>query len=127
MALVLGAQFAGDDFKVNILPDHNVSISYFWRTLFVSCWTVNGFEIVNQSYSRVNYLMWFLSSSLAGYVSGVIAGIMSVPKEIGSVNQREISFIIYTQNFESLAFIAFAVAILLFFSVQLSKNILRYK
>ena len=55
MALVVGAQFAGDDFKVSIFfSDHNVLISYIWRTLFVSRGAINGFQIIYQSYSWVN-------------------------------------------------------------------------
>ena len=126
MALVLGAQFAGDDFKVNILF---LIIMYLFHTFGELCLSPVGLSMVSKlSISRIAGLMmgmWFLSSSLAGYVSGVIAGIMSVPKEIDSVNQREISLTIYTQNFESLAFIAFAVAILLFLLSPIIKKYIK--
>ncbi len=126
MALVLGAQFAGDDFKVSILF---LIIMYLFHTFGELCLSPVGLSMVSKlSISRIAGLMmgmWFLSSSLAGYVSGVIAGIMSVPKEIDSVNQREISLTIYTQNFESLAFIAFSVAILLFLLSPIIKKYIK--
>ena len=91
---------------------------YLFHTLGELCLSPVGLSMVSKlSISRIAGLMmgmWFLSSSLAGYVSGIIAGIMSVPKEMGSINQREVSLATYTQNFETLAFIAFAVATVLF-------------
>ncbi len=115
MALVVGAQFAGDDFRVSIFF---LIIMYLFHTFGELCLSPVGLSMVSKlSISRIAGLMmgmWFLSSSLAGYVSGLIAGIMSVPDELGSLNQREISLEIYTQNFEFLAFFAFAVATVLF-------------
>ena len=91
--------------------------------------TISSSSMVSKlSISRIAGLMmgmWFLSSSLAGYVSGVIAGIMSVPKETGSENPHEISLMIYTQNFESLAVMAFAVAIVLFLLSPIIKKYIK--
>ena len=84
MVLVVGAQFAGDDFKVNIFF---LIIMYLFHTFGELCLSPVGLSMVSKlSIGRIAGLMmgmWFLSSSLAGYVSGLIAGIMSVPENIG--------------------------------------------
>jgi POT family proton-dependent oligopeptide transporter len=59
--------------------------------------------------------IWFLSSSLAGYVSGLIAGLMSVPTGIVDIqNKRAASLEIYSSNFETLGMLALVVSLFLF-------------
>ena len=70
--------------------------------------------------------IWFLSSSLAGYVSGLIAGLMAVPN-VGSFNQNNaaLSLEIYSSNFESLAMFSIVVASALFLINPLIKKYTR--
>ena len=70
--------------------------------------------------------VWFLSSSLAGYVSGLIAGLMAVPNK-DNMNESEaaVSLEIYSSNFETLGILSFIVALSLFLINPLIKRYLR--
>ena len=78
-----------------------------------------GLSIVSRlSIPRIAGLMmgvWFLSSSLAGYVSGLIAGLMSIPAIAQNVdNKGALSLEIYVSNFKTLGILAMVVASILF-------------
>ena len=99
---------------------------YIWGALLSPV----GLSMVSRlSLARIAGLMmgiWFLSSSLAGYVSGLIAGLMAVPNG-GSFNQDNaaISLEIYSSNFESLAILSIVVASALFLINPLIKKFMR--
>jgi len=69
--------------------------------------------------------IWFLSSSLAGYVSGLIAGLMAVPNDVSlTESDAAISLEIYSSNFEILAVLSVIVALCLFLINPLIKRYL---
>ena len=74
--------------------------------------------VTKLSIARIAGLMmgiWFLSSSLAGYVSGLIAGLMSIPTDIVDMqNKSAASLKIYSSNFETLGILALVVSFFLF-------------
>jgi len=127
LALVLGAKFADSSFKVNLIF---LVLMYLCHTFGELCLSPVGLSMVSRlSLARIAGLMmgiWFLSSSLAGYVSGLIAGLMAVPN-VGSFNQDNaaISLEIYSSNFESLAILSIVVALALFFINPLIKKFMR--
>ena len=100
-------------------------MSYFWRALPFTCGFVNGFKIISDSNCGAYDGVWFLSSSLAGYVSGLIAGLMAVPNDVSPTeSDAAISLEIYSSNFEILAGLSVIVAICLFLINPLIKRYL---
>ena len=115
-SLVVGSGFAGDDFKVSLIF---LVVMYLFHTFGELCLSPVGLSMVTRlSIVRIAGLMmgiWFLSSSLAGYVSGLIAGLMSIPTDIVDIqNKRAASLEIYSSNFETLGMLALVVSLFLF-------------
>jgi POT family proton-dependent oligopeptide transporter len=115
-SLVVGSGFAGDDFKVSLIF---LVVMYLFHTFGELCLSPVGLSMVTRlSIVRIAGLMmgiWFLSSSLAGYVSGLIAGLMSIPTDIVDIqNKRAVSLEIYSSNFETLGMLALVVSLFLF-------------
>jgi POT family proton-dependent oligopeptide transporter len=113
---VVGSGFAGDDFKVSLIF---LVVMYLFHTFGELCLSPVGLSMVTRlSIVRIAGLMmgiWFLSSSLAGYVSGLIAGLMSIPTDIVDIqNKRAVSLEIYSSNFETLGMLALVVSLFLF-------------
>ena len=89
LALVLGAKYADDSFSKLNLFGVDVFMPYIWGAAFHS-WFIYGFKIITGANCRTNDGYLVLSSSLAGYVSGLIAGLMAVPN-VGSFNQDSVA------------------------------------
>ena len=92
---------------------------YLFHTFGELCLSPVGLSMVTRlSIARIAGLMmgiWFLSSSLAGYVSGLIAGLMAIPPDITDIgNKRAASLEIYSSNFETLGILALVVSFFLF-------------
>ena len=126
LALVLGAKFADSSFKVNLIF---LVLMYLCHTFGELCLSPVGLSMVSRlSLARIAGLMmgiWFLSSSLAGYVSGLIAGLMAVPNDVSPTeSDAAISLEIYSSNFEILAVLSVIVAICLFLINPLIKRYL---
>ena len=127
LALVLGSNYADSTFKVNLIF---LVVMYLCHTFGELCLSPVGLSMVSRlSVTRIAGLMmgvWFLSSSLAGYVSGLIAGLMAVPT-VGSLDEGDsaISLQIYSSNFEKLAILSIIVASILFLINPLIKKYTR--
>ena len=126
MALVLGANFADKNFKVDLIF---LVVMYLCHTFGELCLSPVGLSMVSRlSVTRIAGLMmgiWFLSSSLAGYVSGLIAGLMAVPNKLSPAeSDAAMSLGIYSSNFEKLAILSVIVAICLFLINPLIKRYL---
>ena len=103
MALVLGANFADKNFKVDLIF---LVVMYLCHTFGELCLSPVGLSMVSRlSVTRIAGLMmgiWFLSSSLAGYVSGLIAGLMAVPNEVAVLKVMQLyllKFIVLTLKY----------------------------
>jgi len=115
-SLVVGSFFVGTDYKVNLIF---LVVMYLCHTFGELCLSPVGLSMVSRlSVTRIAGLMmgvWFLSSSLAGYVSGLIAGLMSISGTSRSAqDETAASLVIYISNFETLGILALAVAAILF-------------
>ena len=97
MALVLGANFADKNFKVDLVF---LVVMYLCHTFGELCLSPVGLSMVSRlSVTRIAGLMmgiWFLSSSLAGYVSGLIAGLMAVPNDVSPAESDAAISVSYT-------------------------------
>ena len=115
-SLVVGSNLLVSDFRINVTF---LVIMYLFHTFGELCLSPVGLSIVSRlSIPRIAGLMmgvWFLSSSLAGYVSGLIAGLMSIPAIAQNVdNKGALSLEIYVSNFKTLGILAIVVASILF-------------
>ena len=102
-SLVLGSNLVGPDYKVSIIF---LVVMYLFHTFGELCLSPVGLSMVSKlSIPRIAGLMMrsVSSSSLAGYVSGLIAGLMSIPPETANIqNMSAISLDIYISNFKVL-------------------------
>jgi POT family proton-dependent oligopeptide transporter len=101
MALVFGAQFAGDDFTVAMFW---LALAYFLHTTGELCVSPVGLSMVTKlSVKRVVGMMmgvWLLSNSAAHYIAALIASETSVETVGGAVLDPEQSLVAYMDVFE---------------------------
>ena len=85
--LVYGSSFAGPDGKVAVIW---LALMYLFHTTGELCLSPVGLAMVTRlSVSQVSGMMmgvWFLSSSFAAYLGGVIAGAMAIEGDNSSVS-----------------------------------------
>ncbi|MBT4160146.1 MAG: peptide MFS transporter [Gammaproteobacteria bacterium] len=105
--LLIGAAFAGPDGKVAVVW---LALMYLLHTTGELCLSPVGLSMVTQlSVSRIAGMMmgvWFLSSSFAAYVAGMIAGAMAIGESGADVSIGAESLAVYTAVFGKLAILA---------------------
>ena len=111
--LVYGAAQAGPDGKVAVIW---LALMYLLHTTGELCLSPVGLSMVTKlSVARVGGMMmgvWFLSSSFAAYVAGMIAGLMAITDERGAESSIE-SLAVYTNVFEKLALLAIVLGVII--------------
>jgi POT family proton-dependent oligopeptide transporter len=112
--LIFGASIAGPDGKVGVIW---LALMYLLHTTGELCLSPVGLSMVTRlSVARVGGMMmgvWFLSSSFAAYVGGVIAGAMAIGSDGSDVKLGVQSLAVYTSVFEKLAMLAVGLGVLL--------------
>lgn len=114
LTLVLGTQFAGADFRV---PLAWLVLTYLLHSLGELCISPVGLSMVTKlSIPRVVGLMmgvWFLSSSMAQYVGGIVAQTASVATVGGKVTNPKLALATYVGVFQMIGFWSIAMGVLL--------------
>ena len=112
--LILGASLAGPDGKVAVIW---LALMYLLHTTGELCLSPVGLSMVTRlSVARVGGMMmgvWFLSSSFAAYMGGMIAGAMAIGGDGSDVSLGVESLVVYTSVFEKLAMLAVGLGLLL--------------
>ena len=112
--LIFGASLAGPDGKVAVFW---LALMYLFHTTGELCLSPVGLSMVTRlSVARVGGMMmgvWFLSSSFAAYVGGMIAGAMAIGGDGSDVSLGVESLMVYTSVFEKLAMLAVGLGVLL--------------
>ena len=112
--LILGASLAGPDGEVAVIW---LALMYLLHTTGELCLSPVGLSMVTRlSVARVGGMMmgvWFLSSSFAAYVGGMIAGAMAIGGDGSDVSLGVESLMVYTSVFEKLAMLAVGLGLLL--------------
>ena len=112
--LIFGASIAGPDGKVGVIW---LALMYLLHTTGELCLSPVGLSMVTRlSVARVGGMMmgvWFLSSSFAAYVGGVIAGAMAIGSDGSDVKLGVQSLAVYISVFEKLAMLAVGLGVLL--------------
>ena len=112
--LIFGASLAGPDGKVAVVW---LALMYLLHTTGELCLSPVGLSMVTRlSVARVGGMMmgvWFLSSSFAAYVGGMIAGAMAIGGDGTDVSLGVESLMVYTSVFEKLSMLAVGLGVLL--------------
>lgn len=112
--LVLGASFAGADFKVGLWW---LAGLYVIHSLAELCISPVGLSMITKlSIARIVGLMmgvWFLSISVAQYVAGVVAQFASVDTVGGQVTNLKVSLDTYAATFTTIAWVAIGAGVVL--------------
>ncbi len=112
--LLVGAALAGPDGKVAVVF---LALMYLLHTTGELCLSPVGLSMVTRlSVAQVGGMMmgvWFLSSSFAAYVAGIIAGAMAIGSDGADVAIGVASLGIYTDVFEKLAMLAVGLGLFL--------------
>ncbi len=113
--LVLGISQAGEDGQVAVIW---LVLMYLLHTTGELCLSPVGLSMVTKlSVQKVAAMMmgvWFLSSALAAYAGGMIAGLMAIEDSPGSTVSPLDSLAVYSNVFESLAWLAVLMGVGLF-------------
>ena len=122
--LLIGAAEAGPDAKVSVFW---LGLMYFFHTTGELCLSPVGLSMITKlSVQRIAALMmgvWFLSSSFASYVGGMIAGAMAISRHGDMKIDSVASLGVYTGVFGKLAIVAVALGLMLLLaSPYLSKR-----
>jgi POT family proton-dependent oligopeptide transporter len=123
LVLVFGSQFAGADYKVPLIW---LALAYLIHSIGELCLSPVGLSMITKlSIARVVGLMmgvWFLSSSMAQYVGGVVAQFASVETVGGEVTNPALSLATYMGVFKAIGIVAILIGLFLFlFSFLLKK------
>ena len=112
--LVLGAQFAGPDFKVGLLW---LAGLYLIHSIAELCISPVGLSMITKlSLARVVGLMmgvWFLSMAVAEYVAGLVAQLGSVATVGGEVTNPQLSLATYLHVFSEIGWAAVVLGVIL--------------
>ncbi len=113
--LVLGAHFAGPDFKVGLWW---LAGLYVLHSIAELCISPVGLSMITKlSIARIVGLMmgvWFLSISVAQYFAGVVAQFASVDTVGGQVTNLKVSLDTYLATFTTIAWVAIIAGVVLF-------------
>ena len=126
-SLVIGRSFSDDAFKIPLLF---LALMYLFHTFGELCLSPVGLSMVTKlSIPRIAGFMmgvWFLSSSMAGYVSGIIASSMALSKKsFESIKDPSVTLDNYITNFESLSILSLAVGFFLLILTPIMKKYLK--
>jgi POT family proton-dependent oligopeptide transporter len=112
--LVLGAHFAGPDFKVGLWW---LAGLYLIHSLAELCISPVGLSMITKlSLARVVGLMmgvWFLSIAVAEYVGGLVAQLGSVATVGGEITDPQLSLATYLRVFTEIGWAAVAIGLVL--------------
>ncbi|MFL6846014.1 MAG: peptide MFS transporter [Allosphingosinicella sp.] len=115
LVLVFGATFAGGDYKVPLIW---LALAYLIHSIGELCLSPVGLSMITKlSIARVVGLMmgvWFLSSSMAQYVGGIVAQFASVETVGGEVTNPALSLSTYMGVFEKIGIAAIVIGGFLF-------------
>jgi POT family proton-dependent oligopeptide transporter len=113
--LVFGISQAGEDGQVAVIW---LVLMYLLHTTGELCLSPVGLSMVTKlSVQKVAAMMmgvWFLSSALAAYAGGMIAGLMAIEDSPASSVSPLASLAVYSNVFESLAWLAVLMGVGLF-------------
>ncbi|MFT7689294.1 MAG: POT family proton-dependent oligopeptide transporter, partial [Candidatus Azotimanducaceae bacterium] len=111
--LVYGTSQAGPDGKVAVIW---LALMYLLHTTGELCLSPVGLSMITKlSVRRIAALMmgvWFLSSSFASYVAGMIAGATAIDNSSSGEVDAIASLAIYSEVFEKLAIVAVILGII---------------
>ncbi len=116
LVLVVGARFADSNYQVGLLW---LVLAYLIHSIGELCLSPVGLSMITKlSIAKVVGLMmgvWFLSSSVAQYVGGIVAQFASVETVGGEVTNLKVSLDTYVGVFNTIGWISigFGVALLL--------------
>ncbi|MCA3256307.1 MAG: MFS transporter, partial [Alphaproteobacteria bacterium] len=103
LALVFGTQFAGADYRVPLIW---LALAYLLHSIAELCLSPVGLSMITKlSIARVVGLMmgvWFLSSSMAQYVGGIVAQVASVETVGGEVTNPKLALDTYAGVFTTI-------------------------
>lgn len=103
LALVFGTQFAGTDYRVPLMW---LALAYLLHSIAELCLSPVGLSMITKlSIARVVGLMmgvWFLSSSMAQYVGGIVAQVASVETVGGEVTNPKLALDTYAGVFTTI-------------------------
>jgi POT family proton-dependent oligopeptide transporter len=123
--LVYGSSFAGPDGKVAVIW---LALMYLFHTTGELCLSPVGLAMVTRlSVSQVGGMMmgvWFLSSSFAAYIGGVIAGAMAIEGDNSSVSVGVESLSVYMDIFTQLGIFAMLLGLGLMLISPLIKRLM---
>ena len=115
LVLVYGSKFAGGDFQVALFW---LAMAYLLHSLGELCISPVGLSMITKlSIPRVVGLMmgvWFLSSSMAQYVGGIVAQFASVETVGGQVTNLGKSLATYVGVFQTIGIISIGFGVVLF-------------
>jgi len=114
LVLVWGAQYAGPDFKVSVWW---LALLYLIHSMAELCISPVGLSMITKlSIARVVGLMmgvWFLSTSCAQYVAGLVAQVASVETVGGQVTNLKLSLETYSVVFQTIGWVSVAIGVVL--------------
>jgi POT family proton-dependent oligopeptide transporter len=123
LALVFGTEFADADYRV---PLFWLALAYLLHSVGELCLSPVGLSMITKlSIARVVGLMmgvWFLSSSMAQYVGGIVAQFASVETVGGEVTNPKLSLDTYVGVFNAIGWIAVGIGIFLLLISPLLKR-----
>ena len=123
LVLVFGASFAGGDYKVPLIW---LALAYLIHSIGELCLSPVGLSMITKlSIARVVGLMmgvWFLSSSMAQYVGGIVAQFASVETVGGEVTNPALSLQTYLDVFWTIGIAAIIIGGFLFLISPLLKR-----
>ncbi len=125
LSLKLGAGFADSQFRVGIIW---LILMYLFHTIAELCLSPVGLSMITKlSMVRVVGLMmgvWFLSTSMAQYVGGLIAQFASVETVGGEVLDPKIALDTYIGVFTQIAYVSIGIGIVLLVISPLLKKMM---
>ena len=125
LSLKLGAGFADDQFRVGIIW---LILMYLFHTIAELCLSPVGLSMITKlSMVRVVGLMmgvWFLSTSMAQYVGGLIAQFASVETVGGEVLDPKVALDTYIGVFTQIAYVSMGIGLVLLIISPLLKKMM---
>ncbi len=125
LVLVFGAKFADSNFQVGLFW---LALAYLIHSIGELCLSPVGLSMITKlSIPKVVGLMmgvWFLSSSMAQYVGGVVAQFASVETVAGEVTNPKLSLDTYVGVFNFIGWASIGFGVLLFALSPLLKKMM---
>lgn len=125
LVLVFGAKFADSNFQVGLFW---LALAYLIHSIGELCLSPVGLSMITKlSIPKVVGLMmgvWFLSSSMAQYVGGVVAQFASVETVAGEVTNPKLSLDTYVGVFNFIGWASIGFGVLLFAMSPLLKKMM---